>query len=199
MNRWTVTAVAALAVGLGGAFLTERSPALSSVDDVPLPVQQAQVDRRVNQPAPTESPAPVVSPVSPEPVAPPAAAPQVAGNGAYDDAPLYRREPTAGRLPASIPGVLTAFERSRTSTSHCLKAARATNPFFTPLVSLDVRLAQQDEGTAAVEEVRLPSSNDPALEFRGCLVAALGDQRFEVPPGGFVRFSLPIDLSESSP
>lgn len=198
MKRWTVTAVVALAVGLGGAFLAERSPEQSSVD-VPLPLERTTEERPSSHPLTGSPPAPAPSPRAAEPPAPPAAAAQPAGHGAYDDAPLYRREPAQERLPASIPGVLTAFERSRASTSRCLKAARVTNPSFTSLVSLDLRLAQQDDGTAAIEEVRLPSSNDPALEFRGCLVAALGDQRFDVPRDGFVRFALPIDLSEPSP
>jgi hypothetical protein len=189
----------ALAVGLGGAFFAERPPA-PSVEPVVEPMAQLPAQR----PAPVEplsamTPSPSAAPALAEDLPPPSV---VAGGNAplhYDDSHLYRREAPAQRLPASVQGVLTAFDRSRAATSQCLSAARRKNPTLTNLMTLDVRVAAQGDGTAAIEELRLPTSNDPALDFRGCLVAALADERFDVPSEGFVRLTLPLELAEPTP
>ncbi len=198
MNRWTVTAMVALALGLGGAFFA-GSPPDPLVEDGHEPWEP-----KAEPLAPSELRAvlPASRPTSLPMPEEPQTRSAVAGTDAglhYDDSHLYRREVPVQRLPASAQGVLTAFDRSRTATSQCLSAARRRNPTLTTLITLEVRVAAQDDGTAAIEELRLPTSNDPALDFRGCLVAALAAERFEVPSEGFVRFTLPVDLAEATP
>jgi hypothetical protein len=118
---------------------------------------------------------------------------------AYDDSHLYRRETRLAALEPNAAGVLVAFERARSETGVCLDSARLNNPTLTSLTSVEVRIAAQDDETAAVEEVRLPSINDPSVTFRGCLVAALADARFHLPPGGVVRLTMSVELGASRP
>jgi hypothetical protein len=198
MNRWTVTALTALGLGLGGAFFAGRLAA-PLVEDGPAPsAPQAEALAPSEPPAVLPASRPTAQPMPEQPPTPSAVAGTDAGLH-YDDSHLYRHEVPTQRLPASAQGVLTAFDRSRTATSQCLSAARRRNPTLTALITLEVRIAAQDDGTAAIEELRMPTSNDPALEFRGCLVAALADERFDVPPEGFARITLPVDLAEATP
>lgn len=193
MNRWTAIALALLAVALAGVWLKLRtSERTSSTAVSPAP--------EIPSAPPAVSPRPAGGDV--EVVVQPivlGSPPSDAGTGAYDDAHLYRHGGSPQRFPSTPQGVLWAFERSRDVAAGCFESARQSNPALTSLVTVEVRIAAQDDGSAAIEEVRLPDSNDPALAFRGCLVAALVDQRFELPEAGFVRHTLAVDLSRSSP
>jgi hypothetical protein len=201
MNRLTSMAFAALVLAVGGAWLKlrapEQAPPPASRPPVPAPASLVRVKA---PPAPVQHSNELVAPPPVAPIAvTPAHAVADAGAGAYDDAHLYRRESVADRLPPTAQGVLVAFDAARPAVATCLENARRQNPALTSLMSLEVRIAAQDDGTAAVEEVRLPSSNDPSLSFRGCLVAALADHRFDVPDGGSTRLSLPINLASRAP
>jgi hypothetical protein len=199
MNRWTLMAFATLFVGLGAAWLKLRG-------SEPRETGPTQPVPAVRELAPAvASLTSTIATARPPPATPADESPGQAttaadgGTGAYDDAHLYRHEGAPERFPPTAQGVLLAFERVRPAAFRCLEAARTTNPALTNLLTVEVRIAAQDDGAAAIEELRLPSSNDPALAFRGCLVQALLDQRFTVPEGGFTRIALPLDLSQRTP
>jgi len=198
MNRWTLMAFATLLLGLLGAYLNLRASEVP-FESAMTPTLQQTAFTLADPPTPMASPATdVVPPVFAD--ASQAAAPASdAGSGAYDDGSVYQHSGNPERFPSTPQGVLSAFEGARGATSRCLDEARSTNPTLTTLLTLDVRIASQGDGSAAIEELRLPTSNDPALAFRGCLVSALVDQRFDVPEGGFVRLTLPVELSQKAP
>lgn len=197
MNRWTTMAFAALVVALGGAWLKLRVSEPVAADAEPAPSAPVRVAAlgAARPPTTTTDASPSSTPA---PTAAVEASPRGRAStdaGAYDDAYLYRGDAAPERLPPTAQGVLEAFARSKEQTASCLSSARGTNAALTSLQTVEVRLAAQDDGSAAIEEVRLPTSNDPALAFRGCLVAALAAQRFEVPAEGFVRLTLPVELA----
>lgn len=197
MNRPIAMALAAV-LAAGAAWLVLRDPEPVPVSTDPSPVVPAVIAAAL----PDES-APLL--VESEPAPAPPSLPTVAAAqataqassdaGAYDDSPLYRVETSTAALPPTPQGLLEAFARTRPATGACLEQARSTNGSLTRLQTLEVRVAAQEDGTAAIEEIRLPASNDPALAFRGCLVAALAAERFELPAQGFVRLTLPVELA----
>jgi hypothetical protein len=198
MNRWTFMAFATLFVGLGAAWFKLRRPAGETTGPAaPVPSTRALMPEAAGTTSTIVKALP--PPITVEERPPALTGGPDGGTGAYDDAHLYRHDGAPERFPPTAQGLLMAFERVRPSTSRCLEDARKTNPSLTSLLSVEVRIAVQEGEVAAVEELRLPSSNDPALAFRGCLVHALVDQRFTVPEGGFVRVTLPVDLSQRTP
>jgi hypothetical protein len=196
LKRWLSLAFATSLLALAGAWSWQRTDAVSGDVASPAPspvVTLAPTDvLSAVESVPPQAPAVVLEAAA---GGAPSAASEPADAGAYDDAHLYRVTVGPERLPATAQGVLEAFGRVRQATGACLSTARRENAALTSLQSLEVRISAQDDGSAAVEEVRLPTSNDPALDFRGCLVAALVEQRFERPPEGSVRLTLPIELS----